>query len=136
MGKAFFLIVDDDALVTRSYMRIVGRYFLECGRDIETVVVNSGPEAFKSATLLAGVHPDSEWGLLTDYDMPDMTGAVLIDRLNDLLGPRLVWRLLLTGELTPERKVEIEAKQAFVDEKPIAKKDLESYLYTFLTSLA
>jgi CheY-like chemotaxis protein len=136
MGKAYFLIVDDDALVTRSYMRIVGRYFLECGRSIETIVVHSGPEAIKSVELILAIEPEAEWGLLTDYDMPLMTGAVLIDRLDERLGAKLIWRLVLTGALDDARKAEIEAKQAFVDEKPVHKKDLESYLYTFITSLA
>lgn len=136
MGKAYFLIVDDDPMLRRALERLVARYFLECGRDVNVIVVDSGPEAFKSAELLSTVDSEAEWGLLTDYDMPLMNGAELIDKLDAKLGTKLVWRLLLTGELTPERRTEIEAKQAFIDQKPIAKKDLESYLYTFLTSLA
>jgi len=136
MGKAFFLIVDDDVILNRAYMRMAALYFLESGRQIETLVAHSGPEALKIAEEKRSTFPDAEWGLLSDYDMPLMTGAELIDRLDDKLGTKLVWRLVLTGALDDVRKAEIEAKHSFADEKPIGKKDLESYLYTFMMSLA
>ncbi|MCE9586336.1 response regulator [Candidatus Uhrbacteria bacterium] len=136
MGKAFFLIVDDDPVLNRAYMRMAGRYFLESGRQIETLTAHSGPEALKITEEKRSAFPDAEWGLLSDYDMPDMTGAELIDRLDKKLGIKLVWRLVITGALDDARKAEIEAKQSFVDQKPIEKKDFESYLYTFMMSLA
>lgn len=136
MGKAYFLIVDDDASLLRSIDRVVSRYFLESGRDIEVITAPSAEKAISLVQERMRDRPESEWGLLTDYDMGEMSGADLIDALDALLKHRLIWRMVQTGLLDDSRRAEVEAKQAFIEEKPVSKADLESYLYIFLTTLS
>lgn len=136
MQRPFFLIVEDDLILAKGMDRMVSRYFIESQRDIEVIVVNSGEDAVDRVMERIKIRPEAEWGLLSDYDMPGMSGSELINRLDALLGDRLVWRMIVTGILDEDRRRELEAKQAFIEEKPIDKKDLESYLYMFLTTLS
>jgi CheY-like chemotaxis protein len=136
MQRPFFLIVEDDLILAKGMDRMVSRYFIESQRDIDVIVVNSGEDAVDRVMERIKIRPEAEWGLLSDYDMPDMSGSELINRLDALLGDRLVWRMIVTGILDEDRRRELEAKQTFIEEKPIDKKDLESYLYMFLTTLS
>ena len=135
MGDTYFLIVDDEANLAKINARLASRFFLECGRSIETIVAHSGPEALRVVEEKLTTNPNAEWGLLSDYDMPDMNGSQLIDQLDAMLGDKLVFRVVATADLKPDRKIELEAKQVFVDQKPLDLSALESHFYTFLMSL-
>lgn len=133
--KAFFLIVDDEETLARVFARNSSRYFWENGRQIETVIAYGAREALEMAEEKSKQFPDAEWGVLTDYYIPDMNGIELIGKLDDTLGGSLTWRFILSGALSREVKNKIEEEQIFCDEKPLAPRDFESHLYTFLMSL-
>jgi CheY-like chemotaxis protein len=135
MGKALFLIVDDDPQLPQALMRIAGRYFLDAGRDIETLIATSAEEAMKLVDQKSTCCPEAEWGLFTDYDMPGMSGAQLVDALDTKLGDKLLLRVVSSGRLGEERRSEIEAKQAFA-EKPMGRDTFHSFLHIFMTSLS
>ncbi len=136
MGKVFFLIVDDDQVLPRLLIRLARKFFKSSEYDVHLEMFHSGPKAIEFATHMKLEHPDAEWGLVSDYDMPNMNGAQLIDALDTLLGEKIAFRLILTGDIRPDRKDEVEAKQAFIDAKPIDKRDFDSYLYQFLMALS
>lgn len=84
------LFVDDDAMVCRS----MGRCLERAGFAVTTVT--SGEEA------LAAVRANRFAAIVTDHNMPSMTGTELIDRLLELDGS-LKGRLILTsGDLYTE----------------------------------
>lgn len=136
MGKAFFLIVDDEPRLLKVQMRTAGRYFLESDRGVDTLTAASGEEAIALVDDKLKAHPDAEWGLLTDHDMPGMNGVALIDALDRMLGDKLLVRIVVTGLLDEERKAIIEAKEAFAESKPMDQSTFQQFLHMFLTRLS
>ena len=136
MGKVFFLLVDDDTALLSATSRIVKRFLDSSGLEAEILSAGSGLAAQGVAAAMLALHPEAEWCLVTDYDMPGMSGAELIDALDFLLGQKLLMRLVMTGLPSPERKTEIEGKGAFIECKPVSTAQLNSYLNMFAMNLS
>lgn len=136
MGKAFFLLVDDDDLLLPSMRRLVEIFIKRTNLDAEIVTADSGAYALDLARNRLAEHPKAEWCLITDFDMPRMDGGQLIDAADALLGSRLLLRLVITGLMKEGRKELIEAKGAFIEAKPLDRAAFESYLNMFVMSLS
>lgn len=135
MGKAFFLLVDDDHAVRATLRRFVERFVKVNELDAEVVSADSGARALDLTRDCVIREPEALWCLITDYDMAGMSGSELIDAADVLLGEKLLLRLVLTG-LIGNRRAEIEAKGALIDEKPFGSDKITSYLKMFQEKLS
>ncbi|HWR00191.1 MAG TPA: response regulator [Candidatus Methylomirabilis sp.] len=86
------LIVDDHAILARAYVRRINAMkFIEgC-----SVLLTEDP---KEALVIALAQPHKLFFLLTDTDMPRMTGAELIRDLRLHLGGQLKRAVLMSGD--------------------------------------
>ena len=88
--KKVILIVDDDKLLARAFFRRIVGLKLDGGY---TLIQDSDP---KGAAEEA-VSRDAQYFLLTDTEMPGMTGLELIRELRLRLGDRLKCAVLMSG---------------------------------------
>lgn len=107
------LVVDDEASVCRSMERILDRV----GFDV--TMASSGPEA------LAILGDRDFAAVVTDQNMPGMSGAELVDRILEL-APHLREHIVVTsGNLdTPETRALLLRTGCLVLEKPFRLADL------------
>jgi CheY-like chemotaxis protein len=105
------LIVDDDADLSETLARLLGRFGHKC------LVAASGAEAI---TLIDAASPDL---VVTDLHMPGMDGVAVVRRAREKSPPIPV--VLMTAYPTPETQREIQAVGGTIYlAKPIANADM------------
>jgi CheY-like chemotaxis protein len=123
------MLVDDDPHVLPSLVRITQSYFQRIGCSEVLVIQASDPlSALDQVSVRHRDDPNAPWALITDYDMPYMSGSVLLSRLDELLGDKLRMRLVMSGIADLDRRREIEDKKAFFVAKPFDSQKICSLL--------
>lgn len=133
--RSFFLIVDDEETVVRVHRRVTNRYFLKNNCMAEVIVASSGPEAIGLVREKREHFKSAKWGVLSDFNIPGMTGIELLEHLHSELGAKLIWRFILSGVLDRETMTKIRSRRGYCEEKPIDCAHFEAYLEIFISNL-
>lgn len=112
------LIVDDEPALARALVRMVGRIpgIEEC-----TLLHTHDP---KDAVIMALSQPSKTFFLITDTNMPGMTGDQLIRELRSHLGDRLRRAILASGNIENQARAKEVGADHFLS-KPFSHDDWE-----------
>lgn len=117
--KKVVLIVDDEPALARALVRMVGR---TPGIEECTLLHTQDP---KEAVIMALSQPHKTFFLITDTNMPGMTGDELIRELRGHLGDRLRRVVLASGMVENEARAKEVGADHFLC-KPFTPEDWES----------
>lgn len=133
MKELCVIIVDDQELPRRALKRILGMILREQQlTHVPIIAVEGGAEALR----LVREHDEKCEGealylLLSDGDMPDMTGPETIESLDAMLGERLLLRALVSSN--PIYRAHADRLSVTFVEKPYAAPDIRPIVDRFLS---
>jgi len=131
--RNMILLVDDDALLLRATVRSVRGFIKRSERSASVLEVSSPAEALELMRKHYSSDSDQRWCVITDFDMPGMNGATLLDVLNVELKERLLVRLVVSGR--EENRMEALRRKAAFAVKPRISKDIEQTLTLFFSKI-
>ena len=94
--RATILIVDDETVLRRNIVRVVERLLKKesCDDKIEVVEAESGEHALVN---VGRIDEDQKYCLVSDIEMPGMSGFELVESLRDRFNGRLLVKMLQSG---------------------------------------
>ena len=131
--RSIILLVDDDTLLLRTTARSVRGFIKRSGRSASILEAASSAEALEIMQKYGSSDSNQQWCVISDFDMPGMNGAALLDVLDVELKERLLVRLIVSGREENRAKA-IRCKAAFAV-KPDISKDIEQALRLFFSSI-
>ena len=122
------LIVDDDPMLRRGLRRMVQETVDDQNTPLHEAC--NGLEAIEELKK----HPEDSWLVITDNDMPGMSGLELLEKLTSDLAKTKTYRVLNTASLEVSEEVARDAGADRLIRKPSPSMTYVGIVHAFLQS--
>jgi len=130
--ESCIIIVDDDHILRKAVVRWVRRSMKQLDIEIPLLIAESGEHALELVSEHdRGLGSAVEYMLVTDGNMPGITGPELIEELEVLLEARLLVKVIASGN--PDFQGDADRLGAFFIKKPDDMAAIDQHIKLFFS---